>query len=177
MQGMSSSPWSESPFEHTSCSPLSAQKVKKERSLKSSQMIVLSEGFQFHTRKTSVALQSVPLQACRANLPRKARQPLAGVALSQEQDSFRILNKRNGRQQVGVCCQSSGMCEAHSSVSLSMGSVRPFPWDQCITDSCFLSSTQGAVNGEQRNRGRRSLIQDSAFSSPDAATSLRRSET
>lgn len=66
-------------------------------------------------------------------------------------------------------------------VSLSMESLCLFPWDQCITDSrttCLLSSTQGAVNGEQRNRGRRrSLIQDSAFSSPDSAATLRRSET
>lgn len=55
----------------------------------------------------------------------------------------------------------------------------PFPWDQCVTDSttCLLSPTQGAVNGEQRDGGRRrSLIQDSAFSSPDAATTLRRSD-
>lgn len=57
----------------------------------------------------------------------------------------------------------------------------PFPWDQCVTGSRttrLLFPTQGAVNGEQRNRdGRRSLTQGSASSSPDPATALRRSET
>lgn len=101
-----------------------------------------------HKRNTtSPALQSVPLQAHRANLPTKGQQPLAGVALSREQDSFRILNKRDGRQQVGVCCQSSGMCEARKSVSLSMGSVCPFPWDQCVPlHGIFVSLSMGSVH-------------------------------
>lgn len=86
----------ESPFEDTSCSPVAAQKVKKEGSLKSSQMnVLLLEGFQFHTTEAPpllpyrVFLSRHAEQTC----PRKGQQLLAEVALSREKDSFGRLNE------------------------------------------------------------------------------------